>query len=78
MDFCACDAICEQSADTQWQKVSLLLEFGEWLYCHNFPKAEAQHQVHLAIDILLPSETEQTEGAGRTHLVNCIMTQLCE
>ncbi|CAK6962375.1 cilia- and flagella-associated protein 46 [Scomber scombrus] len=49
------------SAETQWQKVSLLLEFGEWLYCHNFPKANAQHQVQWAIDILLQVETKQAE-----------------
>lgn len=67
IDFCVCDAICEQSVETQWQKVSLLLEFGEWLYSHNFPKADAQHQVQWAIDILLHVETEQAEGAGRTH-----------
>ncbi|XP_068423801.1 cilia- and flagella-associated protein 46 isoform X2 [Clinocottus analis] len=50
------------SEETQWQKVSLLLEFGEWLYCHNFPKANAQDQVQWAIDILLHKESEQTKG----------------
>ncbi|KAK1905958.1 Cilia- and flagella-associated protein 46, partial [Dissostichus eleginoides] len=44
------------SAETQWQKANLLLEFGEWLYCHNFPKADAHHQVQWAIDILLQAE----------------------
>ncbi|XP_049456510.1 cilia- and flagella-associated protein 46 isoform X3 [Epinephelus fuscoguttatus] len=52
------------SEETQWQKVGLLLEFGEWLYCHNFPKVDAQHQVQWAIDILLHSKTEQTERAA--------------
>ncbi|XP_045926168.1 cilia- and flagella-associated protein 46 isoform X3 [Micropterus dolomieu] len=51
-----------QSVETHWQKVSLLLEFGEWLYSHNFPKADAEHQVQWAIDILLHLETEQTGG----------------
>ncbi|XP_056252103.1 cilia- and flagella-associated protein 46 [Seriola aureovittata] len=51
------------STETQWQKVNLMLEFGEWLYCHNFPKATAQHQVEWAIDILLHLEPEQEEGA---------------
>ncbi|KAG7229993.1 hypothetical protein INR49_009713 [Caranx melampygus] len=51
------------SSETQWQKVNLLLEFGEWLYCHNFPKARAQHQVCWAIDIILQLEPEQVEGA---------------
>lgn len=59
--------ICEQSVETQWLKVSLLSEFGEWLYCHNFPKADGQHQVQWAVDILLHMETEQAAGAGRTH-----------
>ncbi|KAM8739310.1 cilia- and flagella-associated protein 46 isoform 1-T1 [Acanthopagrus schlegelii] len=51
------------SVASQWQKVTLLLEFGEWLYCHNFLKADAQHQVQWAIDILLHMDAEQTEGA---------------
>ncbi|XP_075933471.1 cilia- and flagella-associated protein 46 [Anarhichas minor] len=51
------------SEETPWQKVSLLLEFGEWLYCHNFPEADAQHQVQWAIDILLHLESEQAEGS---------------
>ncbi|XP_031140179.1 cilia- and flagella-associated protein 46 isoform X1 [Sander lucioperca] len=51
------------NVETQWQKANLLLEFGEWLYCHNFPKGNAQHQVQWAIDILLHLETEQAEGA---------------
>ncbi|XP_030012468.1 LOW QUALITY PROTEIN: cilia- and flagella-associated protein 46 [Sphaeramia orbicularis] len=51
------------SAEAQWQKVSLLLEFSEWMYCHNFPKADVQHQIQWAIDLLLRSDTEQTEGA---------------
>ncbi|CAB1430487.1 unnamed protein product [Pleuronectes platessa] len=52
-----------QCSETQWQKVNLLLEFGEWLHCHNFPKADAQHQVQSAIDILLQLEPEQAEEA---------------
>ncbi|XP_051816052.1 cilia- and flagella-associated protein 46 isoform X2 [Acanthochromis polyacanthus] len=50
------------STETQWQKVSILLEFGEWLYCHSFPKADARHQVQWAIDILLHVEPEQRGG----------------
>uniref|UniRef100_UPI0037E7646D cilia- and flagella-associated protein 46 n=1 Tax=Semicossyphus pulcher TaxID=241346 RepID=UPI0037E7646D len=50
------------SAETWWQKVGLLLEFGEWLYCHNFPKADAQLHVQWAVDILLQRKGEQ--GAG--------------
>ncbi|KAM4591923.1 cilia- and flagella-associated protein 46-like [Odontesthes bonariensis] len=49
------------SAETRWQKVSLLLEFAEWLYCNNFPKADARVQVQSAIDILLQPGPEQAE-----------------
>ncbi|XP_060943811.1 cilia- and flagella-associated protein 46 [Limanda limanda] len=52
-----------QSSETQWERVNLLLEFGEWLHCHNFPKDDAQHQVQSAIDILLQLEPEQAEEA---------------
>ncbi|MEQ2283475.1 hypothetical protein AMECASPLE_011672, partial [Ameca splendens] len=48
-----------KSTESQWQKVSLLLEFGAWLYCHNFPTSEAQLQVQWAIDILLHLGSEQ-------------------
>ncbi|KAF0027185.1 hypothetical protein F2P81_019926 [Scophthalmus maximus] len=51
------------STEAQWQKVNLVLEFGQWLYCHNFPKASAQHLVQWAIDILLHLEPEEAEGA---------------
>ncbi|XP_072246405.1 cilia- and flagella-associated protein 46 [Leuresthes tenuis] len=50
------------SAETRWQKVSLLLEFAEWLYCNNFPKADARNQVQWAIDILLQPEPDQAES----------------
>ncbi|XP_058493509.1 cilia- and flagella-associated protein 46-like [Solea solea] len=46
------------STETQWQKVDLILEFGQWLYFHNFPEASAQHQVQWAIDILLHLDPE--------------------
>ncbi|KAG7512173.1 cilia-and flagella-associated 46 isoform X1 [Solea senegalensis] len=51
------------STESEWQKVDLVLEFGEWLFCHNFPKDSAQHQVQWAIDCLLQLEPEQAEGA---------------
>nr|XP_029134601.1 cilia- and flagella-associated protein 46 [Labrus bergylta] len=47
------------SAETQLQKVNLLLEFGEWLYFHNFPKTDAEQHVQWAIDILLKREAER-------------------
>ncbi|KAM6997214.1 cilia- and flagella-associated protein 46 [Tautogolabrus adspersus] len=46
------------SAETQLQKVHLLLEFGEWLYFQNFPKSDAEQHVQWAIDILLKRESE--------------------
>lgn len=63
-DFDVC-SFCEQSGETRWLKISLLLEFGEWLYCHNFPRADGQHQVEWAVDLLLHMETKQADGAGR-------------
>ncbi|KAM3842817.1 cilia- and flagella-associated protein 46 [Diretmus argenteus] len=53
------------SAESQWQKVNFLLEFGEWLYSQNFPKADAQHQIQWATDILLCMDTDLVEGAGK-------------
>lgn len=67
LDSNVCESICEQTPDTQLQKASLLLEFGEWLYCHNFPKADGKQQVLWAVDILL--HTQQADGAGRTHWI---------
>ncbi|CAJ1066948.1 LOW QUALITY PROTEIN: cilia- and flagella-associated protein 46 [Xyrichtys novacula] len=49
---------CLKSPETWWQKVNLLLEFGEWLFCHNFPKGDAQQHVQWAVDILLQRERE--------------------
>ncbi|XP_042358180.1 cilia- and flagella-associated protein 46 [Plectropomus leopardus] len=66
------------SVETQWRKVSLLLEFGEWLYCHNFPKVDAQSQVQWAIDILLHSETEETEGAEDESKKRGLSSEKCE
>ncbi|XP_027134224.1 cilia- and flagella-associated protein 46 isoform X3 [Larimichthys crocea] len=51
------------SEETWWQEVVLLLEFGEWLYTNNFPKADARQQVQQAVDILLHTETEHAEKA---------------
>ncbi|XP_044070722.1 cilia- and flagella-associated protein 46 isoform X2 [Siniperca chuatsi] len=66
------------SVESHWQKVSLLLEFGEWLYCHNFPKTDAQHQVQWAIDILLHLETEQAGGAEDESRKRDLSSMKCE
>lgn len=58
-----------QSPETQWQKANVLLEFGEWLYRHNFSKSSAQQQVQWAIDIVLQQEPETREAAGTTDWV---------
>ncbi|XP_077469731.1 cilia- and flagella-associated protein 46 [Stigmatopora argus] len=52
------------SEENQWQKISFLLAFGAWLYCHNMSTEEAQHQVQWAIDILLHLGTGQSEKSG--------------
>lgn len=59
--------ICIQSAETRWQKAVILLEFGEWLYQQNLPEDDGQLQVHLAIDLLLQKESDQTAEAGITY-----------
>ncbi|XP_026876764.2 cilia- and flagella-associated protein 46 [Electrophorus electricus] len=53
-----------QSTDNQWQKVDILLEFGQWLYCNHFPVADAQQQIQQAIDILLASLKPSKNLAG--------------
>ncbi|XP_039478106.1 cilia- and flagella-associated protein 46 isoform X2 [Oreochromis aureus] len=51
-----------RSAETKWQKVSILLSFGQWLYNHNFPKEDAKPQVQWVIDILLHMEPGKADG----------------
>ncbi|XP_024152713.1 cilia- and flagella-associated protein 46 isoform X3 [Oryzias melastigma] len=50
------------SSESRWQKVTLLLEFGSWLYWHNFPKADALQPVEWAIDLLLQPEPGPEEA----------------
>lgn len=59
-------SFCKQSEESQWQKANVLLEFGEWLYQQNFSKDDGKQQVHLAIDILLHTESGMTGEAGIT------------
>lgn len=47
-----------QSPSHGWQKVEYLLEFGEWLYCHQFPIQDALDQFQEAVHIL------STTGSG--------------
>ncbi|XP_056147442.1 cilia- and flagella-associated protein 46 [Lampris incognitus] len=56
------------SSESQWQKAELLLEFGEWLYCQNFPIPDAQHQIQWAIDILLHMNADFAEDAEKRRL----------
>ncbi|XP_028983141.1 cilia- and flagella-associated protein 46 isoform X3 [Betta splendens] len=60
------------------KKVSLLMEFGAWLYCHNFPKADAHHQLQWAIDILLNVEPEQAEEPGDNSKGKDLSSGKCE
>ncbi|XP_070834007.1 cilia- and flagella-associated protein 46 [Chaetodon trifascialis] len=66
------------SVESQRQKVSLLLEFGEWLYCHDFPKADAHHQIQWAVDILLHMETEQADRAEDESKKSALSSVKCE
>ncbi|XP_072292426.1 cilia- and flagella-associated protein 46 [Eucyclogobius newberryi] len=45
-------------AESQWQKVSLLLELSEWLFFNNFPKADALQMVEWATDVLVQLHPE--------------------
>lgn len=54
---------CAQSTDSWWLKVTLLLEFGEFLYNHNCSKAKGWQVVQWAVDILL-QESEQADEEG--------------
>ncbi|KAI5107889.1 cilia- and flagella-associated protein 46, partial [Silurus meridionalis] len=51
-----------QSAESQWKKVDLLLEYAEWLYCNNFPVTDVQLQTQSAIDILLSSGLDSSQS----------------
>ncbi|CAD5115467.1 DgyrCDS4439 [Dimorphilus gyrociliatus] len=53
----AIEALTKKSSE--WQKVDYLLELGQWLYCHEFPRCDATDQIEWAIDILLNMEFEQ-------------------
>lgn len=60
--YCIFHYLCEQSAESEWQKVDILLEFGGWLYSQSFPRAEALQPVQAAIDLLLPLEEPGQEA----------------
>ncbi|XP_055083461.1 cilia- and flagella-associated protein 46 [Periophthalmus magnuspinnatus] len=49
------------STDSQWQKVSLLLELSEWMFFNNFPKTDALQMIQWAIDLLLEPQLENTQ-----------------
>nr|XP_055025478.1 cilia- and flagella-associated protein 46 isoform X3 [Misgurnus anguillicaudatus] len=62
--------MCYQNAITalkdpsyQWQKVELLLEFGEWLYFTHFPETDARLQIDRAIDTLMFTNTDSKQTA---------------
>ncbi|XP_064631435.1 cilia- and flagella-associated protein 46-like isoform X3 [Lineus longissimus] len=42
-----------------WQKCDYLIEFGQWLYCNEFPLVEAMDQLEWAADILLNMQFEK-------------------
>ncbi|XP_076025398.1 cilia- and flagella-associated protein 46 [Genypterus blacodes] len=59
------------SAESQQQKANILLVFGKWLYSHNFPATDAQHQIEYAIDVLLQVNSEETKsGKGMNERSN--------
>ncbi|XP_072306320.1 cilia- and flagella-associated protein 46-like [Eucyclogobius newberryi] len=48
-------------AESQWQKVSLLLELSEWMFFNNFPKTDALQMIQCSIDLLMLPPTENTQ-----------------
>ncbi|XP_058652539.1 cilia- and flagella-associated protein 46-like isoform X3 [Onychostoma macrolepis] len=48
-----------QSPGGQWQKVDVLLEFGEWLYSTHFPVTDVRIQIEWAVDMLLFTDEER-------------------
>ncbi|KAL1263718.1 hypothetical protein QQF64_006457, partial [Cirrhinus molitorella] len=53
-----------KSPGSQWQKVDVLLQFGEWLYLTHFPVTDVRLQIEWAIDILLFTETQNADERG--------------
>ncbi|XP_016414315.1 cilia- and flagella-associated protein 46-like [Sinocyclocheilus rhinocerous] len=54
-----------QSPRGPWQKVEVLLEFAEWLYVTHFPVTDVRLQIEWAVDMLLFTDTQNTdEGSG--------------
>ena len=50
-----------QSCAYQWQKVTYLLEFSEWLYSEHFPASDAINQLERIIEILLNIHENDSE-----------------
>ncbi|KAL3864704.1 hypothetical protein ACJMK2_006363 [Sinanodonta woodiana] len=49
------------SHSSEWLKVELLIEFGQWLYVRDFPLQDAVDQLEWAIDIMLNMQAEEEE-----------------
>ena len=58
--------IFQQSPWADWQKFDYLIEFGQWLYCNEFPLQDAMDQIEWAIDILLNMKYEQEKSRRST------------
>ncbi|XP_062851474.1 cilia- and flagella-associated protein 46 [Trichomycterus rosablanca] len=61
-----------QSADVQWYKVDMLLEFGEWLYFNHLPIAESQLHIQSAIDVLLSTDTDTRQNPSNAALASSL------
>ena len=60
----SCAVSVAQSPSNEWQKFDYLLEFGQWLYCNEFPVQDSLEQIEWAIDILLNMKFEKREKEG--------------
>ena len=61
---------------SDWQKFDYLLEFGQWLYCNEFPLVNAINQVEWAVDILLNMKFEVEQKKETLGMVKYCMFAL--
>lgn len=58
-----------QSESSEYQKIELLLEFSQWLYCNHFSINDAEEILEWAIDILLNIKgPEDPKGKQDLHI----------
>ncbi|KAK7149085.1 hypothetical protein R3I93_013174 [Phoxinus phoxinus] len=61
-----------KSPGAQWQKVDVLLEFGEWLYVTHFPATDVRLQIEWAADVLMFPDEESVASGVRVCEVRAV------